>query len=93
MFGRKTYNKQHKDSPETLMKERTRISCNVLSIKETRKGITVTASPTTGAFKDKQWSTTVRSLKKGVYVGADCDLYLDIIEADGDYYLDVGEPV
>ena len=90
MFGRKTYLNANKDGPETLKVEGTKILCCINKIKKNRKGVTITASPTDGPYVDRVWETTVNEVPAGVYVGGYCSVYLDEKDADGDYYMEVG---
>lgn len=89
MFGRKDYRKVCKDGPETLKVKGTKLSCTVLSIRESKEGLIIKVSPILGLYADKVYTTTVPKLREGIYVGSVCNMYLDEVDADGDFYVEV----
>ena len=90
LFDRRTYIRAEHDSDEELMKNGTVVQCCVKSIKETRKGIVVEASPTEGPYVDRVWSKILpKGVKPKARIGESVNLYLDEVDCDGDFYLEV----
>ena len=91
LFDRKLYRRPDKDGPDTLKIEGTPISANVLSIKQTRKGFAVKASPVSGAYVNSVFVAEVSHISPNVRVGSDVIVYVDEKDADGDYYMELGD--
>lgn len=87
----KFYVKATKDSPEVLKDKGTPVVCCVKSIQHnSRKGYyKVCASPTSGAYVDRLFIGRSPKIKNDTRIGGSVTCYVDEVDADGEYFLDV----
>lgn len=80
-----------KDSPEELMAKATPIPARVLKIKKSSfsKSISVEVTPITGVYSHKLFKQKCKNIRKDVDIGTIVYLYIDDVDADGEYYIDV----
>lgn len=85
----KFYVKATKDSPEVLKEKGTPVECCVKSIKDKKRYYVVEASPTSGVYVDRVFTGKSETLASGTRIGGFVTCYVDEVDADGEYFLDV----
>ena len=89
LFGNKLALTRHKDSKETLMEKGTPIYAEVYSIKEKNGQFEVNVSPTTGRYVDRHWITRTKYIPSALRIGSSVTVYVDELDADGEFYIDL----
>lgn len=94
MKERKRILKQYKgkvrqDTNAELKEKGTPVLCLVNEIRRTFKGYKVSASPTSGLYADNKFVSTVKCLQPDVRVGSEVVCWIDEMDADGQFFLEV----